>query len=160
MSARELLPNALPRWLATGLGSGLSPIMPGTAGSLVAVGLALVIPSAWWPWAPLGAALLATIACQRLAARFPTEDKRGDPSWFVLDEWAGQWLAMALLPPNSWSAVLVPFVLFRIFDMWKPFPLRSLERIPAGWGIVADDLGAGLYALILSWPVMQWLPTI
>jgi phosphatidylglycerophosphatase A len=66
---------------------------------------------------------------------------------------------MVLLPPTTWSAVLVAFVLFRIFDMWKPFPLRSLESLPSGWGIVADDLGAGLYALILSWPVMQWLPT-
>ncbi len=157
LAPRELLPRARHRWLATAGGAGLVPLLPGTAGSLVAVGLALLMPATLWPWAPLAGALLATLFCQRIARSFPQRGKEGDPGWFVLDEVAGQWLALALVPPRDALTVLVPFVLFRLFDMTKPFPLRRLETLPRGWGIVADDLGAGLYALLLGWPLLAWL---
>lgn len=154
---RELLPQRRHRWLATAGGAGLVPLLPGTAGSLVAVGLALFMPVTQWPSAPLTGALLATLLCQRIARNFPQHGKDGDPSWFVLDEVAGQWLALALVPPRDAISLIIPFILFRIFDMTKPFPLRRLESLPRGWGIVADDLGAGLYALLVGWPLMAWL---
>jgi phosphatidylglycerophosphatase A len=75
-----------------------------------------------------------------------------DPSVVVVDEAAGQMLALVAVP-LQWKYLVVSFILFRGFDIFKPFPLRRLERFPAGWGIMLDDLGAGLYAFL----VMQLL---
>jgi phosphatidylglycerophosphatase A len=93
-----------------------------------------------------------------------------DPKQFVLDEFAGQWVALLVLPASltaeTWAFVLVAggqFVLFRIFDIIKPPPARQAERLPAGWGILTDDLFAGLYANLvgqLLWratPLASWL---
>lgn len=71
-----------------------------------------------------------------------------DPGFVVIDEVAGQMIAMIALPLN-WKYLLASFILFRSFDIVKPFPLRRLERLPAGTGIMMDDVGAGLYALVL-----------
>ena len=70
-----------------------------------------------------------------------------DPQFVVIDEVAGQLVALIAVP-LAWKTFLAGFILFRVFDMWKPFPIRHLERLPEGTGIVVDDLGAGLYALI------------
>jgi len=71
-----------------------------------------------------------------------------DPGFVVIDEVAGQMIAMIGSPLN-WKYLLASFILFRSFDIVKPFPLRRLERLPAGTGIMMDDVGAGLYALVL-----------
>jgi len=72
-----------------------------------------------------------------------------DPQRVVVDEVLGQWLALAVAPRPAWRYWIAAFALFRLFDIWKPFPARSAERLPAGWGIVADDLVAGFYAAIV-----------
>lgn len=75
---------------------------------------------------------------------------RKDPGLVVVDEVLGQWVTLLGAPARSWKVYAAAFALFRLFDIWKPWPVRNLERIPAGTGIVADDLAAGVYgALIL-----------
>jgi phosphatidylglycerophosphatase A len=71
-----------------------------------------------------------------------------DPQFIVVDEVAGQLVALVAVP-LAWKTFLAGFILFRIFDIWKPFPIRRLERLPEGTGIVVDDLGAGIYALVI-----------
>jgi phosphatidylglycerophosphatase A len=71
-----------------------------------------------------------------------------DPQFVVIDEGAGQLVALVAVP-LAWKTFLAGFILFRIFDIWKPFPIRRLERLPEGTGIVVDDLGAGIYALAI-----------
>lgn len=136
---------------------GLGDLLPApgtTVGSLLAVAgfaaLGLAAPGALLPAAALVAALLpglAVWACGAEAAR----RGEGDPGAIVADEVAGQWLALAVLAaalaraPNGLE-VAACFALFRLFDVAKPWPIRRLERLPGGWGIVADDLAAGLAA--------------
>ena len=135
--------------LATGLGSGLSPVMPGTCGSLVALAPCFLLShvGGGWPWILAAGVLFASIGSVLLARGLP--GARPDPGWFVLDEAAGLWLALlATQPPPTW-VLAAGFALFRVFDILKPPPLRRLERVGAGFGILLDDLGAGLYALVL-----------
>lgn len=135
---------------ATLLGSGLSPIAPGTAGSALALAPLFLLPDACWPWVPLAGSVAATLLCVALARKLPAKGSGGDPGWFVLDEAAGMWLAAAAIAPPSALRLLVAFVLFRVLDATKPPPLRRLEHAGSGWGIVLDDLGAGGYALALT----------
>jgi phosphatidylglycerophosphatase A len=73
-----------------------------------------------------------------------------DPGLVVVDEVLGQWVTLAGARVLNWKTLVAGFLLFRLFDIWKPWPVRTLERLPEGVGIVADDLAAGLYgALIL-----------
>jgi phosphatidylglycerophosphatase A len=136
--------DALATVVATGLGSGYSPIAPGTAGS--AVGLALLwAMSGLSPLAQAGAIVavsaLGVAAATRVARRVGLED----PGLVVIDEVAGMWVTLWLLPFTPLVAAL-GFVAFRAMDVWKPWPARQLEHLPAGWGIMADDLMAGVYA--------------
>ena len=132
--------------LAIGFGTGLSPAAPGTAGSLL--GLAAV-----WFLSPFGVAWYASITvvlgvagvyvCGLTARDYGAED----PGFIVLDEIVGIMVTMYLLP-TTWGWLLAGFILFRIFDIWKPFPVRQVdENLPGGAGIMADDVLAGLYAL-------------
>ncbi len=132
--------------LALGLGSGLSPRAPGTMGSLVALALWWLFLQAQPAWPMQLLAVLASIplcvwAAHWTAARLSVKD----PRCVVSDEFAGQWLVLLVVPP-SWPWWLAAFVLFRLFDIAKPWPMPSLERLPGGFGIVADDLMAGIYA--------------
>jgi phosphatidylglycerophosphatase A len=79
-----------------------------------------------------------------------------DPQFVVIDEVAGQWIAL-LFSPFDWRHALIALVLFRLFDITKPFPVRRLEALPEGWGIVLDDVGAGLYALGVASLLRIWL---
>ena len=132
--------------IATGLGSGYSPIAPGTAGSLL--GLALFWPMRGWPFLWQAAACVAlftlgTPAAGRVARRLGTED----PGIVVVDEIVGMWVTLLLVPFSPWSAS-AGFFLFRAMDVIKPYPARNLEALHGGLGIMADDLAAGLYANI------------
>jgi len=144
-------------WLiATFFGVGFTPKAPGTAASAVTVilwGLAAyyLSPAAQFPVA-LGAACLAIIAGIPCASIVCRETGRDDPGIVVIDEVAGQMITL-LLAPAGWKALLAGFILFRAFDMWKPFPLRRLEKLPEGSGVVMDDVGAGIYGFL----VMQLL---
>ena len=140
-------PNVVARVIATGLGSGYSPVAPGTAGS--AVGLLLFWPLArLHPAAQVGftLALVAAgvAAASHLARRLGIED----PGVVVVDEVAGMWVTLLFLPLTPFTAV-VGFFAFRVMDVFKPYPARQLEQLHGGWGIMADDLMAAVYANLL-----------
>jgi phosphatidylglycerophosphatase A len=141
--------------LATGFGSGYSPFAPGTAGSLVGLLLFWPISGTSLLAQALAAAalfLVGVLAAGRLARRLGRED----PGVVVVDEVLGMWLTLLGLPfhPVLWG---VGFVLFRGFDVVKPWPAADLERLPGGFGIMADDVAAGLYAnLVLRVGLLVW----
>lgn len=137
--------------VATWFGTGYWPWGPGTAGSLAAVLLAWA--GASWlgmqPWHFVALAIWLTPAgiwCSTQTARLQ-ESK--DPQIVVVDEVLGQWIALAGAATLSGVHLWTAFVLFRIFDMTKPWPVRRLESLPDGRGIVADDLAAGVYAALV-----------
>jgi phosphatidylglycerophosphatase A len=142
----------LPTALATWFGCGYAPKGPGTAGSLGALlpAFLLVRYAHWQPWyfgVLAIAALAPAVWSAGVAAR---ESGRKDPQFVVIDEVVGQWITLAGATGFSWKSWLAAFVLFRLFDIWKPFPVRRLESLPGGIGIVADDVMAGVYgALVL-----------
>lgn len=126
--------------IATGFGTGLSPKAPGTVGSAAACILALFMP---------GRMLIAALIVCSLAGVWASGaacDRWGlhDPGKIVIDEWAGQWLTLVGHGAAGW--LLPCFVLFRLFDILKPWPVSFCEKLPRGWGIMADDLMAGLLA--------------
>jgi phosphatidylglycerophosphatase A len=142
-----------PLWatmVATFFGVGRLKPGPGTWGSLATVILwALAswrIPAANRMWATVFAAALVTLIGIPAATLVARGSGLHDPQFVVIDEVAGQLLTLAAVP-LAWKTFLASFILFRVFDMWKPFPIRQLERLPEGTGIVVDDLGAGVYAL-------------
>jgi len=135
-------------WLAFGLGTGLSPVAPGTVGSLLGVLLAWLTLPLTLPWQlGLGAGLVAggVYICGESARRIGVHDHSG----IVWDEIAAMYLVLFWLPfdPVWW---LAGFLLFRLFDIWKPWPISDLDhRMTGGAGIMLDDLVAGLYAACL-----------
>ena len=142
-----------PLWatlVATFFGAGRLKPGPGTWGSLATVILwALTssrIPSEARTGATIAAAALVTLIGIPAATRVARASGLKDPQFVVIDEVAGQ-LVTLIAVPLRWKTFLVGFILFRTFDILKPPPLRQLERMPEGTGIVADDLAAGLYAL-------------
>jgi phosphatidylglycerophosphatase A len=138
--------------VATFFGVGHLKPGPGTWGSLVTVLLwALAssrIPAQDRAWATVLAALVITLVGIPAATKVSRASGVKDPQFVVIDEVAGQLIALIAVP-LAWKTFLVGFILFRVFDMWKPFPIGQLERLPEGAGIVVDDLGAGVYALVL-----------
>lgn len=144
-----------PRWawlVATFFGAGMLRPGPGTWGSLAAVlswaALAQAIPAQQRGLAALAATALVTAIGIPAATRFARAVGAKDPQQVVIDEVAGQLLTVALAPV-AWKPLLAGFVLFRAFDILKPWPIRRLEKLPEGTGIVVDDLGAGVYASIV-----------
>ena len=107
-----------------------------------------VFPAHLWIAAAAGYALLATAIGIPAATAIARASGRKDPQHVVIDEVAGQMITLIAAPVN-WKATLAGFILFRAFDITKPWPIRSLEKLPEGTGIVVDDLGAGVYALII-----------
>lgn len=154
-AARRLLVHPA-GWIATGFGSGLVPIAPGTVGSLAAL-----LP--WWflrglPL-PLWIVLLVLAfgvgvwACDWAMRRLGV----GDPGLVVWDEFVGLWIALLALPPG-WHFVLVGFLLFRLFDVLKPWPIGWADRaIKGGLGTMLDDVLAGCAALIGVQVLGWWL---
>jgi len=148
--------------IATFFGAGYLKPGPGTWGSIAAVLLWAVY--AWLahptphalPFVLLAAIAVALIAGVPAASIVERESGRTDPGFVVIDEVIGQWIAL-LGSPADWRHGLIALVLFRIFDITKPFPVRRLERLPRGWGIVFDDVGAGLYALGVASLVRIWV---
>lgn len=136
-------------WLATSGGIGYLPI-PGTFGSLVGVGIVYALGRVpfrqpWHSAVLLAAAILVYLVGVRAAGL--AEDFFGstDPGHVVIDEVAGQMFAFLLCPDSSWKWLLVGFLLFRLFDVVKPFPAGRAEHLKAGWGVMTDDLIAGVY---------------
>jgi phosphatidylglycerophosphatase A len=141
----------LPNLISTWFGCGYWPYGPGTAGSAAALATAIALHRvAAMP--PLGFAILAAAAfypavwAATITAR---QARRKDPQFVVIDEVLGQWIALAGARTLNWKSFLAAFVLFRLFDIWKPPPVRQLEALPGGLGINADDVMAGLYAALV-----------
>lgn len=146
--------------LATACGVGYTPVAPGTAGSAVGVLLFLVVRD--WPfWAVtiLGAAIITggIWAGGRAAAHFGRED----PGPVVIDEVAGQLVTCAAAGASGGAGALVAgFLLFRAFDIFKPWPVRRLESLPGGLGIMADDLMAGVYGYVTLLALVSVVPRL
>jgi phosphatidylglycerophosphatase A len=154
MTGRAVKGGGLSLWIATGLGAGYFPLAPGTAGS--ALGLALVIAFRQTSLGSLGlSALLTAVAGLLLglgvwsAGKAEKQFGRTDPGQVVVDEVAGQIITFLATPRVGWKWLIVGFILFRAFDIVKPFPARRAERFPGGWGIMLDDVVAGFYSLIV-----------
>ncbi len=141
--------------LATWFGCGKFPVGPGTAGSLAAlVPAACLIHLGVAEWRGVLLALTAgfTVPGIWAAGAHARRLGREDPGEVVVDEVLGQWLTLAFATRLSWPALGAAFVLFRLFDIVKPPPVRQAERLPGGTGIVADDLVAGVFAgLVFYW---------
>ncbi len=138
--------------VATWFGCGYWPAGPGTAGSLaaVAIGWAAAHYFGFQPrWFLFWAGVITPLGIWSAGVVEKAVGKK-DPGIVVVDEVAGQWLTLAGATALNWKSFAAGFLLFRLFDIWKPFPIRRLERLPAGAGIMCDDLMAGVYgALVL-----------
>jgi phosphatidylglycerophosphatase A len=133
--------------LATAGGAGYAPIAPGTAGSVV--GLVAYLLTRHWPtWWQVGMVAAVTIAGIWASTAAARHFGRHDPGPVVIDEVAGQLLTLLLTGVGPLGA-LAGFVLFRALDVMKPWPARRLERLPAGLGIMADDLMVALYGNLI-----------
>jgi len=132
------------------VGVGLLPKAPGTWGSLLGV---LLVFLTRWSDGLYGAVFVFLIVWGSLAYGRIT-DPDPDPQYIVIDEVCGIFVTFMMIP-MTWSSAILGFLLFRAFDVFKPFPLRSFERIPRYWGIMADDLGAGLYAWIILFVIFK-----
>jgi phosphatidylglycerophosphatase A len=158
---------SLARIIATWFYCGLVPFAPGTAGSIAAIAIAWAL-NRYWGVPPLAIAGLGVLlAVPGIWASGVTAKAMGkkDPQIVVVDEVVGQWITLAGAMSLSWTAAgvlnwpangalnwklwLLALVLFRVFDVWKPPPVRQLERLPGGLGIVADDAMAGVYAAVI-----------
>ena len=156
-------------WIATGFGSGYLKPAPGTWGSLAGLvaWVLLVNGLRGQPWILLAAPVVLTLVGIWTSDAVVQETGLKDPSFIVIDEWAGIWFALtpllftATLQPQPvllWAARLVaPFALFRLFDIWKPGVVDQAQRLPGGWGVVLDDVLAGLLAALITWPLDHWL---
>jgi phosphatidylglycerophosphatase A len=141
--------TSIARAVASWFGSGFLPWAPGTWGSLIALPFAWVIVGINTKWLLLAAAAVLFFIGW-LAAHYAIRDQSDDdPSWIVVDEVVGQWLTLFALPANL-VAYATGFLLFRLFDIWKPWPVRAVERrCGGGFGIMIDDVLAALYAVIV-----------
>ena len=137
--------------VATGAGAGFSPVAPGTAGSILGVAIYLAIEamtlSPYYLHAIIFLFIVGTWAAQRVEALWGHDSQR-----IVVDEIVGQMIAFGYVAGRlklSAAFIVIGFGLFRLFDILKPFPLRRLEKLRGGFGVIADDVGAGVYALAL-----------
>jgi phosphatidylglycerophosphatase A len=154
----ESLIRATRRTIATFFGLGFFPLAPGTLTSFAVVLLYKVLavdrrPLVW----PLAAVAVLIVLGGLAAAGYARELNQRDPGRIVVDEACGQLIALVGLP-SSWQPLLVSFVLFRGLDILKPNPIRKLEVLPWGWGIMADDIAAGLAAGLLTHGLFLILP--
>jgi len=159
------MPEKKTRWAwltATVFGIGHLKPGPGTYGSIAAVLLWYAV-NRIFPETPLHtalhtllAAILVTLIGIRASTIVARESARKDPQFVVIDEVAGQLFALILCPPN-WPHVLIALALFRAFDILKPPPIRQLERLPNGTGIMLDDVAAGLCALAVFAVIHHWV---
>lgn len=150
-------------WIVgTWFGAGLMKPGPGTYGSVAAAllwyGAAHLLHPGFVALA-VGTAVSAVVAtligipASTIVAR---EAGREDPGFVVVDEVAGQWIALIALRPD-WQHAALALLLFRLFDIWKPWPIRKLEALPEGTGIMLDDVAAGVLALVCGLVLSRWL---
>jgi phosphatidylglycerophosphatase A len=155
------LPYRVAYGLATGAGAGFAPIAPGTFGALEGVAIFLAVIA--FPLAPpertaiiAGLAVVSFVVGVWASKRACEICGLKDPGQVVIDEISGQLIALTPLAfEPSIAGIAVSFLLFRIFDIFKPYPIYKLERLPSGLGVMADDALAGIYAAALVWLGLQ-----
>lgn len=153
------LPASYPysRFIATGCYSGYSPVAPGTAGSIVGL-LAYAIPGMERTLILAVASLVVFIIGVMTSGEM--EKIHGeDPSIVVIDEIVGMWISLLFLPKGILIAILA-FLFFRVYDIFKPPPARQAERIPRGYGIMLDDVVAGIYANVSVQLIVFIIPSV
>ena len=158
------------RWLTSGLGFGWLPLAPGSWGSLGPMAVFALMGYCLLPvWTIMAAMavllVLGSVGSVKLSPHTMAVTGQEDPDEVVLDEVAGQpicfltlplWPTAVFTPKGMLAVAAAGFFFFRLFDTLKPWPCKRLERLPAGWGILADDLVAGLYAAIVLVIAIQW----
>lgn len=155
VNAKAVLSNPI-HCLAFGFGSGLASKAPGTFGTLMAVPLYFCLnqlPLLAYIIALVLAFVVGVYLCGKTADDLGVHDHPG----IVWDEFVGFWITM-LLAPEGWQWLVVGFLLFRLFDIWKPWPIKLLDKnVESGFGIMIDDVLAGIYALIILQLVAYYL---
>ncbi|MBC8549574.1 MAG: phosphatidylglycerophosphatase A [Candidatus Brocadiales bacterium] len=149
--------------MATWFGSGLLPKAPGTWGSLAAIPFAYIISVYTCPYALIAGTITLFFIGMWASDNIEKSSQTKDPGFIVVDEVVGQWIALlpisflyTFLDPNSFCLfsvliTIVAFLTFRIFDIWKPWPVNYADKnVPGGYGIMLDDVIAGMYALIVT----------
>jgi phosphatidylglycerophosphatase A len=127
---------------------GYLPLAPGTWGTLLAFAVYIVLPRSLWSIVTIFAVSITSgIWAAGVGARelWPDSPKKGDPGRVCVDEFAAFFVAVMFLPYGLVTGLLAVF-LTRVFDIFKPFPARKCENLPGGWGVMADDIVAGVYA--------------
>ena len=139
--------------IATVGGLGRVAWAPGTWGSIVGLILGVLCVREVSSSLTLRLAVLTFIACALICDAAERRLHRHDPPSVILDEVWGMWLVVVTLPWTAagWLRLLLALALFRLFDITKPQPVPALERLPGGWGIMADDFGASVYAILVLW---------
>jgi phosphatidylglycerophosphatase A len=131
--------------IATFFGCGYSPVGPGTVGSVAAILIAIAIHNRV-TFLILSVLLLPPAIWA--AGKVAIYESRKDPQIVVIDEVIGQWITLAGASTLNWKSFLAALLFFRLFDIWKPWPVRQLEGLSGGIGIVADDVMAGVYGAL------------
>jgi len=137
--------------------AGLSPVAPGTCGSLVAIVLGPFVFMPLPMWGRVLALLFVLVTGTIASSRAEQILGKKDPSEVVIDEVLGQWIAILPFAVLAWWEYVAAFVLFRFFDILKPWPVRQLEGIGGGFGIMIDDAAAGVYALLCMLLLHFWV---
>jgi phosphatidylglycerophosphatase A len=137
--------------LATWFGCGYSPVAPGTAGSLAALAIGILLHeyAGFTGWHFLVLAAVLFVPATWAATVTARVKNLKDPQIVVVDEVLGQWIALGGAATLNWKSYLAALALFRLFDIWKPPPVRQLEALPGGLGINLDDVMAGVYAALV-----------
>ncbi|KAA3606697.1 MAG: phosphatidylglycerophosphatase A [Planctomycetota bacterium] len=149
--------------LVTSFGLGYAPIASGTFGTLGGVALAAWIGFTWPRYFLLACLVLVVVLCLLGAPQGDWAERRygrKDPGEYVLDEVVGYLVAVAWPTFGGWTHLGAAFLLFRVTDITKPWPARRLEKVPGGWGILLDDLVAGLWAWLVLAVVRQFMPEV
>lgn len=146
--------KSLHKIIATAFGAGYSPIAPGTAGAIVACGLYVLLMSGQISWfnnfsmLHFFALTVLVTGAGVISSNYLEKDWGKDPQRIVVDEVAGQWIAL-LFVPFAWKYVIIALILFRFFDISKILGIRKAEALPSGFGVMMDDVVAGIYANIV-----------
>lgn len=149
-------PRVMPVVIGTGFGAGFWPWGPGTAGALLAT---LIWIALSYVFTPLYLLILTFILVIVFTALGVWADNRLEPYWgedpsrVVVDEMVGVWIALLVAMPFVWWHAWVAFLLFRFFDIVKPFGIRRMESIPGGWGVMMDDVLAGVYSAVVLFAI-------
>jgi phosphatidylglycerophosphatase A len=148
--------NFIVKAIATGLGTGLCPVAPGSVGTLLGIPIYLVLAGCHWLVFLSGIVLISAIAVYASGA-FETASGQKDPGRIVIDEIAGFQVALFLVAPTVWH-VIAGYALFRFFDIVKLYPANLCEtKLPGGYAVVMDDIIAGIYAnIVLRIAILLW----